>query len=667
MKLSCRLDGSIRGALGPARRQPIISTLRFHTSRADLTDRPSKPPSIRSWARKLVFGKKKNRSVWNVFRAWLGWGKRPATPPKLFTPSVKFSASLAEAVRIWAIKHRTPPRQQPPKYIYHLTVKQRYAKQLARPRPRKASRKRAKQTEPVQHTRAYLLELVGATNVGPVNDYFDYHRDPYLRRYAQPDDGPNVRISDRSADVGYPSWEMATRGEPELERLHELLRTAVAERLYQPKSVSLDDLYRLYCKLPEPKMLSIAYPLRGQLLRVYGAPGMRDARSMLRYFALVGDVKKAGLPLRLREWNFAISLASRYVRRTTKTELVTAMQLWKEMENDQGILANEVTFNILFDVASKANDFNLAEEVYKEMEARGIPFNRYHHVSMIHFFGLKQDGDGVRAAYREMVEDGEIVDTVVLNCVIAGLTRAGEHEAAAEIYERMKSASNEAILESPSGHRLPAAVPPPPQNSRGGNRLSVKVLMMYGRLSKKHPEMSQQLQASTSLAPDLQTVRILTEHFGARMGDLSRMMHYLDDMSGLGLPLQGGIFSIIFRGFVAHGGVPGSEWSEEKLHRVFQTLLDAVDSGVDGLHIRLRLAMQVVHAFQKCSSAEATRWAHEQVVQRMKLTVAQEGFLAEVLRKALVRRDWRPRYQQRIVHGKRKIHNEAQVRASSSM
>jgi pentatricopeptide repeat protein len=443
-----------------------------------------------------------------------------------------------------------------------------------------------------------------------------------------------VRVSDRKLDVKYPTWELATRGEPELQALHELIRAAVAKRLHQPKTISLGEVYGLYSKLPEPRMLSIAYDLRGALLRAFGAPRTRDARSMLQYFALVGDIKKAGLPLRRSEWNFAISFASRYVRKTTRAELVTAMKLWREMESDWGIMANEVTFNILFDVASKAHDFALAEEVYKEMDVRGIPFNRYHYVSMIHFFGLKQDGDGVRAAYREMVEDGQIIDTMVLNCVIASLLRSGEEDAAADIYERMKSANNN----SKETSAAPPPRPPPHQDEWGSNRLVRRVLMMYGKLSKKHPDMSQHLQATTSLAPDLQTFRILSDHFGVKLGDLPRLSRYLDDMGALELPLHGAIYSVIFRVFSAHGGNPNNHWTEEMLKRVFQTMLDAVDAGVEGLRIEVRLAMQVIHAFTKCSDADTTREALEQMRARLKVTKTQEMFLEDVLFNALERK-----------------------------
>jgi len=583
---------------------------------------------------------------WDLFLTWLGLGQN--REPRIQRRVQEEVFSLSQALNAWTTEHsQGAPHANRRRVTCWASPKQRYAKR--RPKPplkpnhlawqQRQRNQELQATAQFQHTRSQLLALVGATDAGPVKECFDYHRDPYLRRYALPDDGPNIKVSDKKLDIGYPSWEMATRGEPELQHLHELIQAAASKRLYQPKTITLDEVYSLYSKLPEPRMLSITYKLRGMLLQAFGSPGTRDARSMLRYFALVGDVKKAGLPIRLREWNFALSLASRYVRKTSKTELVTAMQLWKEMEGDRGVMANEVTFNILFDVASKAHDFALAEAVYKEMDARGIPFNRYHYVSLIHFFGLKQDGDGVRAAYREMVEDGEIIDPVVLNCVIASLLRSGEDDAAAEIYERMKSVGSSKDQELPIA-REPMPMPPA-GHEWGGNRLVRKVFAMYGRLSKQHPGMNLQLQATASLAPDLQTFRILTDHFGVKRGDVTRLSRYLDDMTSLRLPLHGAIYSAIFRAFAAHGGGTGMDWTELRLKGVFQSMLDAVDNGVEGLTIEVRLAMQVIHAFRRCSSDEATKEALEQMMQRMKLTVGQETFLEDVLHNALAGKEKR--------------------------
>ena len=121
---------------------------------------------------------------------------------------------------------------------------------------------------------------------------------------------------------------------------------------------------------------------------------------MLRYLSVVDDMKGTAIPLSTYEWTSALSFASRYVARSTVVEVESALHMWREMEHVAGVKGNDATFNVLFDVACKAGKFTLAEMIYKEMRARGFEFTRYHHVSQIHYYGLKGDGDGARAAYK---------------------------------------------------------------------------------------------------------------------------------------------------------------------------------------------------------------------------------------------------------------------------
>lgn len=438
-----------------------------------------------------------------------------------------------------------------------------------------------------------------------------------MRGYAQPD-GPNIMVSDKKEDTSYPSREDAMYGHEEVVPVVDQLLAAVRLRLRQPHRVSLDTVFRLYNKLPEPRMLHMSGPLRLQFLRALGTPERRDSRSMLRYFAAITDAKNSGIPLRLQEWNYALAFASRYVRRTTEVEAEATLKLWSEMEREFGKKGNEVTFNILFDAASKSGNFPLAELIYKEMEARQMPFNRYHHVSLIHYFGLKMDGDGIRAAYREMVEAGEIIDSVVLNCVISGLLRSGEESAAEEVYERMKGS-----------HGVQATGIP--DRDYVTNKVITKVLMMFGKIGRKHPGMRDAFQSVAPLTPDIQTYRILVNHFSLVTGDLTKVARYLDEMKWFEVPLHGSIFLALFQGFSTHGGFPGATWSEQRLRGVFAALLDALDNGVRGLYVEVWLAMWVLRAFKKCAGPEVTKETYAILRVHMYMSEAQEDFMEQFL------------------------------------
>jgi pentatricopeptide repeat protein len=461
-----------------------------------------------------------------------------------------------------------------------------------------------------------LLALVDQSEAGSVDEHFNFFKDPYLRGYAQAD-GPNLVVSSKKDDVEYPSTEQVTLANTEEQKMLWDLRHAVVSRLRSPLRVDLDTIYRLYQGLPEPRMSYIPARLRHQLLRVLSQPEKKDSKSMLRYFAVVADVKNSGLSLTLAQWNSAMSLASRYVGTSTDAEAETALKLWREMEQDAGIKGNDVTFNILFDVASKAGNFTLAEMLYQEMEARGLSFNRYHYVSLIHFFGLKLDADGVRAAYKEMVNAGEIIDTVALNCVISGLLRSGEEDAADRVYERMKK-SDRKVMEMPSRNYLT-------------NKMMTKVLQMFAKVGRQHPVLAPNFQGMASLIPDLHTYRILINHYAVKVGNLAKVTQFLDEMRFFQIPLHGAVFLALFKSFHLHGGFDGSAWSEQRLNNVWSAFLEAVDGPSFGLTIETWLAVWALRAFKKCSSDEAVLKAYEELDARWNLDESDARFMTDFL------------------------------------
>ncbi|KAK5182169.1 hypothetical protein LTR16_010282, partial [Cryomyces antarcticus] len=159
---------------------------------------------------------------------------------------------------------------------------------------------------------------------------------------------------------------------------------------------------------------------------------------MERYLSIVDDMKEAGIPMTVAEWNTAVAFAGRWYERVTAAEVENALHIWKEMEHQAGVQGTNVTFNILFDIATKAGKYVLAEMIMKEMQKRNLKYNRYFRFGLIYYYGLRADGDGVRRAYKDFVEAGEIVDTAVMNCVMVSLIRAGEPTAAEEVFLRMK-------------------------------------------------------------------------------------------------------------------------------------------------------------------------------------------------------------------------------------
>ncbi|OHW90111.1 pentatricopeptide repeat protein [Colletotrichum incanum] len=468
--------------------------------------------------------------------------------------------------------------------------------------------------------REELLEFVDHQGVGTVEEHLQLVEDPYLNRYAQPEP-TKIMISERKVDQQYPSLHDALRGDETVAQVVTKLGSAVSTKLRYPLRVSLDSIHELYAALPEPRMIHIPARLRHRLLMVFGTPKKKESQTMLRYFSLIGDAKDCGIPLRRNEWNHALALASRYVGKTTDTEAASALQLWREMEKLSRVKGNSVTFNILFDAASKSGNFPLAEMLWKEMRARKIRFNRYHRVSLIHFFGLQEDADGVRAAYKEMVEAGEMIDTVVLNCVISSFLRCGENEAALRVYEHMKGT-----------HSKCATLP---QNDYFKGRVVSKVLSMFAKVSKKLPDLRPQLQELAGSTPDMRTYRILINHFGLQRGDLSKVAQFLDEMKWFDVPVHGSIFLTLFEGFNKHGGTAFSEWTTARLENVLSALLQALDDKVQGLYLDTWLMIWALRAFMKCTSKDKVLEVYEEFKKRWELAPDREEFMENYTAKLL--------------------------------
>lgn len=473
---------------------------------------------------------------------------------------------------------------------------------------------------------AVLLSFVPPEDDTGVDEHFEFYRDPFRRGYAPPD-GPKLEISESKQDVEYPQKNDIYTANDQVKKLVSQLCGAIGVKLRHPHRVKLAAIHQLYTQLPEPRMSNLTGQWRHRLLKVMGTPRKRDMESMLRYFALVADVKNAGITLRRSQWNYALSFATKYAARAGTQEMESALRLWRDMERDAKIQGNDVTFNVLFDVAAKAGNYALAEMIYNEMDSRGIVFNRFHHVSLIYYFGLRLDSGGIRAAYREMVDSGEMIDTVALNCVIAGFLRCGEESAAEETYQKMRNGSS-------------SAQDMPDRDYMMG-KVVTKVLMMFSKIGKDHPQLKRTMQTNVQLTPDLRTYRLFVEHYAIKVGDLGKVAQYLDEMKFLKIPIHPTIFLALFKGFYVHGGHEGSAWSWQRLESVLSALYDARDEHARGFRIDRWVAIWALRAVSKCSTPEAVEKTYDDLSERWDIPLEKENFMLGLLENIVEGRDLR--------------------------
>ncbi|EXJ63535.1 uncharacterized protein A1O5_11296 [Cladophialophora psammophila CBS 110553] len=332
-------------------------------------------------------------------------------------------------------------------------------------------------------------------------------------------------------------------------------------------------LFRAYKSLPQP---GVAFLPKGTIrlfLQRMSTPWQKSEKSMIRYLSLIDDMQKANLPIARSEWASAVYLAGRSFSKVTESELNAALRLWRQMEQEAGVQAHNVTFNILFDIAVRANKYPLAQMILKEMHDRGLHLNRLGRVSVIYYHGLRGDGDAVRKAYRDFVDAGEIVDTLVLNCVMAALFNAQEPAAAEQIYERMKSLHINTRREVRSDgtiasyRQYPGPGPELIHRKLAANSLR-RVLLFASRLKRILPEHHKEAQELMPLRPDHTTFRTMISYHANISGNLNRITVLINEMSELfGLPLQSIHYQLLFKGFALHGATrnPHATWN---LHRL---------------------------------------------------------------------------------------------------
>lgn len=383
-----------------------------------------------------------------------------------------------------------------------------------------------------------------------------------------------------------PEPDSVQDGHGELPIVEELLRTL------EDENCTHEAAFEAYSALPFPGVALLPHSSIRLLFRRLSVVEIKNKDSMLRYLSVVDEMKSAGLPMTEAEWNSAILFCGKCFTIIRQDNVKDALQIWKEMEHGANVKSGNVTFNILFDIAAKAGKFVLAEMILKEMEDRKLSVNRYARVGRIYYHGLRRDGESVRRAYRELVEEGEIVDTVVMNCLIASLIRAEEPAAAEQVYERMKH-----VLQNHTGLR------DLPTYSWKHTRDLGRALDRAARMFKYHPLKLEQIQNEQLLAPDIHTYSIFIEHHASRTGELSRIGALLTEMKHFGVPMHGRIFLKIFKGFAFHGGIRHTFWTKTRLESVWKSLLDALDEENE-VRIMKWMVIWTVRAFARCAGRE---------------------------------------------------------------
>ncbi|KAL4921245.1 hypothetical protein BDW62DRAFT_175270 [Aspergillus aurantiobrunneus] len=338
-------------------------------------------------------------------------------------------------------------------------------------------------------------------------------------------------------------------------------------------------IFTLYRELPSPGVKHLSKRSRGALLRRFAHPRDRRWVDARRYLALVEDMLTAGLPVSRSLWTSAIYLAGRSSSKVTKDDLVRAIGLWNQMEHLAGIRSDGVVFTILFDIAIKAGQYTVADRLLEEMKKRNIQFGRAGKVTNVFYYGLLGDPDGVCRAFDEFVDSGEIVDTAVMNCLLASFLRAGEPESAKQIYHRLLQTRTTTQL---VGQNLTSELVVYRKNAKKLDRVLQVSASLQGTLPKHH----RALQEAVLVGPDTRTFHILLSHHAYKSGSLNAFKSVLNDMEDVfPVPPRGMIYLLLFDGF-AHHGRHKKGWTADKLRIVWKAYLRALYESKTRVHHR---------------------------------------------------------------------------------
>lgn len=419
--------------------------------------------------------------------------------------------------------------------------------------------------------------------------------------------------------VDYYGIELDTRPDPDLEDEGNLvwnvgddhepwpLRDAAdakhikrLEKLLQDDESPHDDVYDTYKKLQSPGVVYLHSNIIRALLHHLAIVEAPTPIAMQRFLAILDDMKTAHIHILTSEWTSAMHLTGLAMGKVTAEDLQSAIYIWQDMETRAGLRSSYVTLNVLFNISVKAGEFAMAETFLKQMQARKMKMHRHHRISLIYYHGVQQDGNAVRRAYQQLITSGDIVDTVVMNAVIAALIRAGEPSAAEHVFERMKRLHATRITPAP-GHRFF-------RRTWRDRRLLGLHLTYEARALKDmgEDERVKQLQDYAPIAPDTQTYAILLRYHSSTAGNIDRVDELLSEMRYNSIPLNGTVFIVIFHGFNTFGGLRYSSWTRDKLEKIFKQYIKALQAHLEGTWLSSLAVIAALRAFTQVADRERT-------------------------------------------------------------
>jgi pentatricopeptide repeat protein len=425
-------------------------------------------------------------------------------------------------------------------------------------------------------------------------------------------------------DEGSLIWNVGNEHEPwPLQNRKDGAHIRRLGKLLDDDESSHNDIFETYTKLPSPGVVYLRQETIRALLHHLSIVDRPSPLAMQRYLSILDDMKNAHIHITRSEWTSAINLTGNAMGTVSPDDLQSALHIWRDMERRAGIKGGFVTLNVLFDLSVRAGKYQLAETFLEELHKRKLPLHRHFRVSKIYYYGILQNGNAVRNTYQDLVKAGDVVDTVVLNAVVAALIRAGEPSAAEHVFERMKRLHASKSVPAP-GHKFFT------RTWRDKRSLGLHLTHEARRFKQNESqEALKELQDYAPIAPDSRTYSLLIRHQAKTAGDIDRVHDLMQEMRHNSVPLEGSIFIAIFHGFNHFGGVRYSSWTRDRLEKIWAQYLKALQESLERTWISVLAVITALKAFAKCTDSERTLKAWDEI---RKMWQPNEAELERVLR-----------------------------------
>jgi pentatricopeptide repeat protein len=409
-------------------------------------------------------------------------------------------------------------------------------------------------------------------------------------------------------DDGKLVWNVGDNHEPwPLRDPADVVHINKLETLLKDEEAPHEEVFDTYRKLQSPGVVYLNTVTIRALLHHLAIVERPTPIAAQRFLSILDDMKTAHIHIIRAEWTSAIHLTGRAMGAVSEEDLQSTLRIWQDMEHRAGLKGGYVTFNVLFNIAVKAGKYSLAETFMKEMQARNLPMHRHYRVALLYYHGVLQNGNAVRRAYLDLVSAGDIVDTVVMNAVIASLMRAGEPSAAEHVFERMKRLHAMRTTTAP-GHAFFN------RNWRDRRFLGMRFRDESRRLKKQgKDEELKQLQDFAPIGPDSRTYGILIRHHAAVAGNIDRVNELLQEMKWNSVPYDGTIFIVIFHGFNSFGGVRYTSWTASRLEKIWQQYLKSLNEDLERTWLSRLAVIAALRAFGRCAPPERILKAWEEI------------------------------------------------------